>query len=481
MANRRIFTVGLSLPGDEFEYVDFDSDQTLLDADIILFEPTLGDHDFTYADRYNGKPILSEHSSFATKKRLDHWRSEIVAAVAAEKLVIAYLVKPVEACRYTGERQFSGTGRSRVTTRIVADVSSYDAIPNVKEAIAKSGSGMRLEKDAAFLATYWSEFSEISPYMVEVRGEFDRVLLRSQAGDRVIGACLQRKGGALLLLPPLEYDSDKFSHEVEEEDGTAPDWTEEAYQFGKRLVSALVGIDGALKRSSQTTAPPPWARGSEFRLAAEIELEADIEACSAELALLQARRLAMEEALENAGGLRHLLFEQGKPLEAAVLEAMRLFGFQAQNLDDGNSEFDTILTSPEGRCLGEAEGKDKRAINIDKFSQLERNLQEDFAREGVKQYAKGILFGNAHRLLPIAERGEFFTPKCIAAAKRIRAALVRTPDLFEPARYLKEHPEDLNYASKCRVAIMSTEGAVVVFPSPPASKLTSTKATPTAA
>jgi len=33
---KRIFTVGFDLPGSEFEYIKFDSDQTLLDADIIL-------------------------------------------------------------------------------------------------------------------------------------------------------------------------------------------------------------------------------------------------------------------------------------------------------------------------------------------------------------------------------------------------------------------------------------------------------------
>jgi hypothetical protein len=477
MAERRIFSVGLSLPGEEFEFIEFDSDQTLLDADIILFEPTLGDCGYAYGEQHNGKSILSEHSSFATKKQLDHWRSEIVAAVAAGKLVIVYLVKPVEACRYTGERQFSGTGRSRVTTRIVADVSSYDAIPNVKRVAAKSGRSIRLEKAAPFLAAYWSEFSAISPYMIEVQGEFDQVLLRSSTGDRVVGAAVQRKGGTLLLLPPLQYDTDKFEREVEEEDGTTLDWTEEAYQFGKRLVSALVGMEGALKQSRQATAPPTWTTDSKYRLAEETEFEAAIEACNAELAVLQTKRLGLEEALEDAGTVRCLLFEQGKPLEAAILQAMNLFGFQARALDDGTSEFDAILTCPEGRCLGEAEGKDKKPINIDKFSQLERNLQEDFARDGVEEHAKGILFGNAHRLLPMSERGEFFTAKCIAAAKRIGAALVRTPDLFEPARYLKEHPEDLAYASKCRAAIMSTEGEVVAFPPVPTSDLSPVEAT----
>jgi len=113
------------------------------------------------------------------------------------------------------------------------------------------------------------------------------------------------------------------------------------------------------------------------------------------------------------------------------------------------------------------EGKDNKAINVDKISQLERNLHEDFARDQVTEYAKGVLFGNAYRLLPPNERGDFFTDKCTSAAARVKVALVRTPDLFPSAKYLKEHPDDKAYASECREAIFYAGGTVVVFPDPP--------------
>jgi hypothetical protein len=50
------------------------------------------------------------------------------------------------------------------------------------------------------------------------------------------------------------------------------------------------------------------------------------------------------------------------------------------------------------------------------------------------------------------ERGQPFTDKCLTAAKRLGVALVRTTDLFEPARYLRDHP-DAEYAMQCREAI----------------------------
>jgi hypothetical protein len=121
--------------------------------------------------------------------------------------------------------------------------------------------------------------------------------------------------------------------------------------------------------------------------------------------------------------------------------------------------------------LGEVEGKDSRAVNIDKFSQLERNLHEDFAREGVTDYAKGVLFGNAERLKPPTERREAFTAKCVTAAKRVHVALVRTADLFDCVRYLQANP-DPDYARACREKIFEADGLVVVFPVPPVSTFT---------
>lgn len=465
MSKKRLFTVGFELPGEEFEHIDFDSDQTLLDADIILFQPSLGSCSFEYGQQWEGKPVLSHSDSFSKKARVDHWHTEIVAAVNAGKLVIVYLARPIDYFRYTGSQQFSGTGRSRVTTEVVSRISSYNAVPNIERVAAKSGSAIRLEKDGAYLAEYWDAFSASSPYEVEIEGEFTQTLLRSRAGDRIVGAALHSKrAGFLLFLPPISYDDEVFLRDAEdEEDDDMEYWTPEALQFGKRLVGCLVALSDGLKHDAMVTPAPNWSNNAEYRLAAEGVLEARIVEAIAKISTLQAEKAELEGRLGDAGTLRRLLYEQGKPLEAAVLEAMNLFGFEVSPFSDGESEFDGIFQSPEGRCLGEVEGKDNRAINIDKFSQLERNLQEDFARDEIAEHAKGILFGNAFRLTPVNERSDFFTAKCISASKRIGAALVKTPDLFAPAKYLKEN-QDSTYAELCRRAIFSTAGDLVSFP-----------------
>jgi hypothetical protein len=133
-----------------------------------------------------------------------------------------------------------------------------------------------------------------------------------------------------------------------------------------------------------------------------------------------------------------------------------------------NSMFCSRILKESG-LLGEAEGKNDKAINIDKLDQLNRNIQEEFVKRDDAKYSKGVLFGNAFRLAPPETRGDFFTEKCKAGAARLGVALVRTPDLFPIAKYLKEvrNPE---FAKQCRHAILTTSGAVVLFPALPSPK-----------
>ena len=148
---------------------------------------------------------------------------------------------------------------------------------------------------------------------------------------------------------------------------------------------------------------PEWAADSQYALAAEIELRQQLLMVETELEKAQRAKDELATRLDDAGQLRALLFEKGKPLEAAIITALIILGFKARPYEDGKSEFDALFESAEGRLLGEAEGKDTKAVNIDKLRQLATNIHEDLQREEVTQPAKGILFGNGYRLTKPAE------------------------------------------------------------------------------
>lgn len=463
-----ILSVGFEVPGGEVEQVELLSDRSLLDADIILFQPEIPS---THGeDTYQGKRCLSDDGSFRMREAIAHWRRELSAAADAGKLVVVLLASPEVVYAATGRKEWSGTGRNARATRIVDELHAYSAIPTKWNFRPASGSEMAVAQEARFFSPYWTEFANQSQYRLYIEAEEAKPLVYTKSGARLVGAYVKKGRGALVGVPAFSFDEDDFIETREVDGKNQVFWTDEAEQFGKRLIATLVSMANSLASESTLCPPPEWVTGNEFRLPAEDTIENAISEVTEQMTCLEERRRTLEEELAAAGELRQLLFEQGKPLEMVVRRALQIMGFQAFAYQEGDSEFDVVFQSEEGRFIGEVEGRDNKAINIDKFSQLERNLSEDFAREEVDTYAKGVLFGNAYRLRPLAEREIGFTEKCLTAAQRLQAALVQTADLFPPARYLSEH-NDPTYASACRQAILFAKGTIVTFPKPPGTHL----------
>ncbi len=197
----------------------------------------------------------------------------------------------------------------------------------------------------------------------------------------------------------------------------------------------------------------------------EVELRQQLLQAETELEKAQRVKDDLSNQMEDAGQLRALLFEKGKPLEAAVIIALTVLGFKAERYEDGKSEFDAVFESAEGRLLGEAEGKDNKAVNIEKLRQLSTNLHEDLQREEVSRPAKGILFGNGYRLTNPGERADQFTDKCITSATSMSYGLVSTDRLYAAAQYLSGTSDD-EFARRCRLAMIEMSG-IVRFPDVP--------------
>jgi hypothetical protein len=231
------------------------------------------------------------------------------------------------------------------------------------------------------------------------------------------------------------------------------------------MLAAVVALDKALRSTGEVTPEPPWAAEPDFALRTESLLRVQLLEAEREVEKAQRHKENLEEQLRTAGAYRALLYEKGKPLENAIIEALCMLGFTAEPFKESDSEFDVVFESEEGRLIGEAEGKDNKAINIDKLRQLAMNIHEDLQRENVIKPAKPVLFGNGYRLLKLNERGDPFTEKCISASATSSTALVFTPDLFPPVQYLVVNT-DPEYAKACRLAMLSTTGRVT-FPPPP--------------
>jgi len=461
---KKIITIGFDIPGySEESYKSYSANQSLLDADIIVFEPDFSE--YSCHESYQGKDCYSENESFRLKEHTKHWHTEISTALQDGKTVFVFLGKYQEVFVHTGTKQYSGTGRNTRITNLVAPYNNYEFLPiEIPDLIPKEGSEVKFLNHPTF-SSFWSEFKNYLRYESYLDKDIEKPLFTTKTGNKPIGGIFKLGKGSLVLLPPLRYPDKKFTRY---EKGKAV-WTEEAIQFGKRLVQILIDIDIEIRDALETTPPPEWTYKSEYSLKKEMILKKKIETVSQELEKYVVEKNVLVNELVNEGVLRNLLFEKGKPLEKAILSALHILGYNAENYQDDDLEIDQIILSSEGeRFIGEAEGRDDAAIGIDKFRQLETNIQEDLQREEINTPAIGVLFGNGFRLLEVEKRQEQFTEKCTKNAERLKVVLIRTVDLFLIAKYIKES-DDKDFAKECRQAVMENRGKIVEFPKIPAS------------
>lgn len=462
---KTIFTVGVELPGSVGEYVEFNSDTSLLDADIIVFQPDISDVYDYETDSYQGKRSYGERASFELKERIAHWRRELWNAVDSGKTVFILLTDKYEVFVDSGKREFSGTGRNARKTRFVEPCCNYDVLPSGIQLTTASGRVMTLSDKATILREYWDAFGELSIYKVIITGSVSVPLVLSKDRKHVFGAIIRYKGSAgnFVFLPEIPFS--EMPGLSTEKNGVSC-WTKKADALGKQFLQVIHGIDEGLRSQTARTPKPGWAKDRLFDLPAERKINEELLRLEQRKQEFQQEEVALKQRLNEETRLKALLYEQGHVLEAAIIGALILLGFTASRFRESDSEFDVVFESAEGRFIGEAEGKDSKAINIEKLRQLQMNIHEDFSREGSKDMAKPVLFGNAERLRAPTERKEFFTAKCMTAAKRMECALVRTTDLFEISRYLTGTPNS-EFSRLCREAILSTNGEVVSFPAVP--------------
>ena len=392
-----------------------------------------------------------------------HWSSEIIGAFNAGKTIIVLLVEREEFHIATGQKNYSGTGRNRSTTRIVEQEDNYSIIPYAFKDL-KNSTGVKFQrvKNLRPIEAYWNTMEPHSQYCVTFEAEKITPLLTTADGSRVVAGVVRSKGN-LVLIPDFIYSDDDEENDEVDSDDADKEWTKADKKLAGTMETAFIAIDKECKGDNEFTVAPDWVNSNEFRLAAEGEYEDKIGSISIEISKLQEQHRKSVTELDEYKSVKALLFEKGKLLEIAVLLALQELGFEVSSFNDGESEFDAVFIGDGFRFLGEVEGKDDKSINIDKMSQLERNIGEDFEKDDVSEHAIAVLFGNAFRMKVPGDRSEFFTEKVLTSARRTGARLVKTTDLFNAVRAVRSDP---SLAAACRKAIHEQIGTVVQFPIP---------------
>lgn len=438
-----------------------------MDADVILvstesIKPT-GD----WVSFNAGGGCYNIDTSKRFEQRVSHLKKELNDHLTASKTAFVLLSSQEE---YMLAQSVVSTRKNERTYSTRA-ASNYEFLPiHLGVLTSASGTQMNFSGNNIFTA-FDKKFRNFLKYEIYIENsKATQVIYSGKDHKKTLGAVYQVGSGHLVVLPMIDYNESEFLEEKVKDGEEEWFWNKKGIAFGSSLVNSLLEIDKLLIGASEKTPTPDWLKNDQYLLPKEIGLTNAISKKLAKIASLEKEIERHKVMLAEEVSLKDLLFENGKQLEVAVIRALKLLGYQAENFDNGELEMDQIIISPEKhRYIGECEGKDSKDIDVTKFRQLQDALNADFARDEVDEKAFGILFGNAERLKNPQERKLDFTAKCKSGAKRERIALVRTTDLFFVTTYLTQ-TKDEAFKKACRSAIHDQLGDIVVFPNVPGSE-----------
>lgn len=465
---KKISCIGIDIPSNAENFIRLDSFSSLSECDIAIFSIDFGGTSYSsysgysVSEVYEGKKLYNKESSAKMLEHSTHWKNEIKHFVSNGGAIFIILSKKDDFFIYTGTKDISGTGRSQKVTNLVAPFSNYNFLP-FEEIAFYSASGKSVYPNDTIVVDLHKNFKDLFTFETYIKSDkISLSIFTTKNKDRVLGACLKQKKGFIVLIPNITFEVDNFVKYSSKTNKSI--WTNDALNKGTIFINCIAEIDKTLRKSEEKTPKPSWVNNIDYNLSEAINTEQLIKEKEAEIEKHKKEIEKLNILLEEQNSIKDLLFESGKPLEKAVIKALHILGFNAENYDDGVLELDQIIISPEGgRFIGEYEGKDNKDIDVTKFRQLLDGLNADFEKDDVAVKAFGLLFGNPQRLIPPIERTLSFTQKCISGAHREKIGLIRTSDLFRICKYIMEN-DNQNFAKKCRNAIVEQLGQIIVFP-----------------
>jgi hypothetical protein len=462
---KKISGIGFDIPNNQDNYIRPDSLSSLSDTDIAVLSLDFANTNYySGGNDYEGKKLYEKSSSTRIIDHSEHWNNELSHFVENGGTLFIILVKKEDFFIYTGTKSISGTGRNQKTTNHVQSFSNYNFLSFLKINFL-SASGKIIYPNNSLVVDIHKNFKDYFSYETYLQSEkITNSLFTTKNKDRILGANIKIKNGHIVFLPNLDLDVELLSDYNAKTNKSI--WNKEGLKIGKIFLSGIAEIDKAIRKVEEKTPKPSWVNEENFKLkASEITIQ-KIQKNLLDIQKKEKENEKLNSLLNEQEILKDLLFETGKSLENAVIVALKILNYDAENYDDGKLELDQIIISPEGhRFIGECEGKDTKDIDVTKFRQLLDGLNEDFERDQIEEKAFGLLFGNPQRLINPEERTLSFTQKCQAGAKREKIGLIKTVDLFKICKYISEN-NDFEFAKKCRQTIIDNLGEIIEFEIP---------------
>jgi hypothetical protein len=426
---------------------NFEGDLSVFDYDVVIWDPagSLGNYVNAYTESYQGLPCLSDDASVRMQSDVKRRQSEFTDFVNAGRCLVAIATPPQKCYIATGSKDYSGTGRNRLTTRHVTPLDLLSALPTSGPTFTLA-SGDRIDFDGdGSMVSLLRRYKKFLSYEAVISGFAGTVLAHVTGTDRTVSGMQRSKNaGHFIILPTLNFEADlgkDKDDELDEEDEKR--WVKEAPEFQAELLSAIEQLGGSV------ASRPAWA--DNFATAEQLTIGEEL---SKQLARVEAARTklsTLQRQKEEAESKDQLYLGTGRSLELEVKSVLELLGGTvtepAPGRDDWRVEF------PEGKAVVEVKCLTKSAAEKH-AAQLEKWVAGTLEETG--ESFKGLLVANTFRETQLDRRtGKNFPDQMIPYSQSRGHCLITGLQLFVIRSEVEKDP---TAASQWRKKLIETSG-----------------------
>jgi hypothetical protein len=387
--------MGYAFADDRVSEFAYTSPRTLLDFELVLFEPAEILQDLRISSWYEGAPVVGASDSRRLLAALERRQNEFAKVLELGRTVVVFVPAPDVWYYSTGRERNEGTAAKPRIINVVDQLNVGDWLPSRIETVRAVGAQVELRDGGAF-RDFWVTESEQFQYAAYVSEWAARTTLVIKDTDYPVAGVEQVGDGTILWLPRL----DGWKTEVDDLD-------ESDATFDPPFVSTLLELVVATRATGAVRLPewsgsyvvPGEARARSAEATAQIELD-------------EALRVVDERKseLEQSRAKKVLFTGTGVPLERQVREVFQALGCEIENDAPGRS--DLIVRWNRLVAVVEVKGLSKSASERN-AAQLEKWVSEYYDR--TSERPKGILLVNAYRTKPLADRPETAFPEQMLA------------------------------------------------------------------
>ena len=180
------------------KYIRLSGADTILECDMLILELEWLFDEYETSGNYNGISKLTTYESSRITIDVEKRKNEIVEFLNTGKPIIILNGNDEYRYRYTGEKQYSGTGKNTIITNIIKDIHPLELLPVKIEPLKLEGTSISLNNRK--IENFYSKYVENFKYLtIYDNVNKEKSLLSVKNTEKIIGYFENIQNGMIIF------------------------------------------------------------------------------------------------------------------------------------------------------------------------------------------------------------------------------------------------------------------------------------------